>query len=129
MNISGDHIRLLPLVPGMKVTITDNAAVSARIVSGSEGILQDITYNMDSNGSWFAVCVLTFISLAVTYRYLDWALKLSQFYQLKWPSFMHLDMSLQKRVWGKAGNVTSYIHNFLFCLHMPSSITRFKAIL
>ena len=60
-NISGDHIGLLPLVPGMKVTITDNAAVSARIVNGSEGTLWDITYDTDSNGLRFGVCAYVHI--------------------------------------------------------------------
>lgn len=38
-NISGNHLGLLPLVSGMRVTITDNATVSAKIVNGSKGIL------------------------------------------------------------------------------------------
>ena len=43
------------------MTIIDNAAVSARIVNGSEGTLRDITYDTDSNGLRFAVCAYVHI--------------------------------------------------------------------
>ncbi|KAG1886351.1 uncharacterized protein F5891DRAFT_968729 [Suillus fuscotomentosus] len=58
---TGDSIGKLPLIPGMPVMITENAATSAHIVNGSRGILKSITYDSDADGNKFAVCALVHI--------------------------------------------------------------------
>ncbi|KAG1877461.1 hypothetical protein F4604DRAFT_1880413 [Suillus subluteus] len=41
---TNDALGELPLIPGMPVMITENAATSCKIVNGSKGILKSITY-------------------------------------------------------------------------------------
>lgn len=55
-SITKDSLGLLPLVPGMKVMITDNIAIKANVVNGAEGILQSVKYETDSSGRRYAAC-------------------------------------------------------------------------
>ncbi|KAG1874905.1 hypothetical protein F4604DRAFT_1880785 [Suillus subluteus] len=55
---TGDAIGKLPLIPGMPVMITENAATSSHIVNGSRGILKSVTYDVDPDGNKFAACAL-----------------------------------------------------------------------
>lgn len=55
-NVSDDALGMLPLVPGMKVMVTDNVAMSGGIANGSEGTLLDIKYEMNEHGHRRAVC-------------------------------------------------------------------------
>ncbi|KAG2145271.1 hypothetical protein DEU56DRAFT_732276 [Suillus clintonianus] len=54
---TNDAIGELPLIPGMPVMITENVATSCKIVNGSKGILQSVTYEV-INGNWYAACAL-----------------------------------------------------------------------
>ncbi|KAG2738980.1 hypothetical protein P692DRAFT_201730298 [Suillus brevipes Sb2] len=55
---TNDSLGRLPLVPGMPVMITENAATSCKIVNGSRGILKSITYEVDETNTRFPVCAL-----------------------------------------------------------------------
>lgn len=59
--ISNDHMGMLPLVPGMRVVVTENAAMAAKVVNGSEGVLRNIKYEEDQNGERYAVCAYVHI--------------------------------------------------------------------
>ncbi|KAG1807361.1 P-loop containing nucleoside triphosphate hydrolase protein [Suillus variegatus] len=54
---TNDALGELPLIPGMPVMITENAATSCKIVNGSKGTLKSITYEVD-NGQRYAACAL-----------------------------------------------------------------------
>ena len=47
-NVSNDALGMLPLVPGMKVMITDNVAMWGGVANGCQGVLQDIKYKMNN---------------------------------------------------------------------------------
>ena len=51
-----DAIGLLPLVPGMKVMVTDNVAMRGGVANRCLGIVQDIKYELNSYGQRRAVC-------------------------------------------------------------------------
>ncbi|KAG1798683.1 hypothetical protein EV424DRAFT_1275419, partial [Suillus variegatus] len=55
---TNDSLSKLPLIPGMPVMITENAATSCKIVNGSRGILKSITYEEDENQYRYPVCAL-----------------------------------------------------------------------
>jgi len=59
--ITNDNLGCLPLVPGMRVMITDNAAITAKVVNGSQGILQDVKSEIDEQGHKCAVCAYVHI--------------------------------------------------------------------
>jgi ATP-dependent DNA helicase PIF1 len=54
---TNDALGELPLIPGMPVTITENAATSCKIVNGSKGVLKSVTYEVDK-GYRYAACAL-----------------------------------------------------------------------
>ncbi|KAG1884141.1 hypothetical protein F4604DRAFT_1575108, partial [Suillus subluteus] len=64
---TGDVIGKLPLIPGMPVMITENAATSNHIVNGSRGILKSVTYNVDDENNKFAICALVHIPESTLY--------------------------------------------------------------
>lgn len=51
-----DSLGILPLVPGMKVMITENVALAQSVVNGAEGTLVSVKYRKDSSGNKFAIC-------------------------------------------------------------------------
>jgi hypothetical protein len=53
---TGDALGKLPLVPGMKVMITENIAMLARVVNGIEGHLVSIKWEMDELHRRYARC-------------------------------------------------------------------------
>lgn len=53
---TNDAIGKLPLIPGMPVMITENAATSCKIVNGSKGHLESVTYDVDEYGNRYPVC-------------------------------------------------------------------------
>ncbi|KAG2752525.1 hypothetical protein P692DRAFT_20698564, partial [Suillus brevipes Sb2] len=53
---TNDAIGKLPLIPGMPVMITENAATSCKIVNGSKGVLKSITYDVDESENRYPVC-------------------------------------------------------------------------
>ncbi|KAG2133021.1 hypothetical protein DEU56DRAFT_739171 [Suillus clintonianus] len=55
---TNDALGELPLIPGMPVMITDNAAMSCKIVNGSRGTLKSIHYEADSEGNRYALYAL-----------------------------------------------------------------------
>jgi len=55
-NITNDAIGMLPLVPGIKVMITDNVAIRGRVANDCEGILQEIKYEINDYGEQQTVC-------------------------------------------------------------------------
>ncbi|KAG1732742.1 hypothetical protein EDB19DRAFT_1575135, partial [Suillus lakei] len=57
---TNDTIGELPLIPGMPVMITKNAATSCKIVNGSRGTLKSITYEVNDKDR-YAVCALVHI--------------------------------------------------------------------
>jgi hypothetical protein len=60
-SLTGDHLGMLPLVVGMKVVLTENLAISAKVVNGAEGVLQSVKYEVDDQGHKFAVCAYVHI--------------------------------------------------------------------
>lgn len=54
--ITKEALGLLPLIPGMKVMVTENLAIIANIVNGSEGVLEQVKYTTDDSGKRFASC-------------------------------------------------------------------------
>jgi len=54
---TNDALGELPLIPGMPVKITKNAATSCKIVNGSKGVLKSVTYEVDK-GYQYAACAL-----------------------------------------------------------------------
>lgn len=59
-SVSGDALGKLPLVPGMKVMITENIATSEKVVNGAEGILQYVRYD-EVEGVRYAKCAYVLI--------------------------------------------------------------------
>ena len=55
-NLTNDTLGVLPLVPGMKVMVTDNVAMRGGVANGCQGILQDIKYEINEYGERRAVC-------------------------------------------------------------------------
>ena len=55
-NVTDDAIGMLPLVPGMKVMITDNIAMREKVANGCIGTLQDIKYEINAYNQCRAVC-------------------------------------------------------------------------
>jgi ATP-dependent DNA helicase PIF1 len=55
-NITDDAIGMLPLVPGMRVMITDNLAMRGKVANGCQGILYDIKYEINNHGERKAIC-------------------------------------------------------------------------
>jgi hypothetical protein len=51
-----DALGKLPLVVGMKVMITENVAMMAKVVNGAEGHLVDIKWELDALGRRYAQC-------------------------------------------------------------------------
>ena len=60
-SVTKDALGLLPLVPGMKVMVTENVAIKANVVNGAEGVLMDIKYETDQFGRRYAVCAYVHI--------------------------------------------------------------------
>ncbi|KAG1781729.1 hypothetical protein EV702DRAFT_962419, partial [Suillus placidus] len=54
---TNDVIGELPLIPGISVMITENAATSCKIMNGSRGTLKSVTYKLNG-GHRYAVCAL-----------------------------------------------------------------------
>jgi hypothetical protein len=59
--ITNDNLGNLPLVPGMHVAVTENAAMTAKVVNGSQGVLRDLKYEVDKHGNRYAVCAYVHI--------------------------------------------------------------------
>lgn len=59
-SVTGDALSKLPLVPGMKVMITENIATSEKVVNGAEGILQYVRYD-EVEGVRYATCAYVLI--------------------------------------------------------------------
>jgi hypothetical protein len=59
--ITKDNLGCLPLVPGMRVTVTDNTAMTAKVINGCQGVLRDIKYETDNDGNRYAVCAYVHI--------------------------------------------------------------------
>jgi ATP-dependent DNA helicase PIF1 len=55
--LTKDSLGELPLVIGMKVTITENIAIKASVVNGATGIVREIKYAEDQEGNRFLKCV------------------------------------------------------------------------
>ncbi|KAJ7881840.1 hypothetical protein B0H13DRAFT_2235519 [Mycena leptocephala] len=55
--LTKDSLGELPLVIGMRVIITENIAIKASVVNGSEGIVREIKYEEDKEGNRFLKCV------------------------------------------------------------------------
>jgi len=55
-NVTDDAIGMLPLVPGMKVMITDNIAMKGKVANGCIGTLCDLKYEMNAYNQRRAVC-------------------------------------------------------------------------
>jgi hypothetical protein len=53
---TSDALGKLPLVPGMKVMVTENVAMMARVVNGAEGDLVKIIWESDEVGRRYAKC-------------------------------------------------------------------------
>ncbi len=51
-----DRLGVIPLVPGMKVMITENLAMPHKIVNGCEGTLYSLYYSTDEFGHRYPVC-------------------------------------------------------------------------
>jgi ATP-dependent exoDNAse (exonuclease V) alpha subunit len=47
---------MLPLVVGMKVMITENIAISQKIVNGAIGVVEKIIYDTNNDGCRFEIC-------------------------------------------------------------------------
>jgi len=59
--ITKDCLGMLPLVPGMRVMVTENVATSSGVANGAEGVLKDIKYELDDDGNRYAVCAYVHI--------------------------------------------------------------------
>jgi len=55
-NLTNDSLGVLPLVPGMKVMVTDNVVMRGGVTNGCQGILQDIKYEINEYNERKAVC-------------------------------------------------------------------------
>jgi len=55
-NITDDAIGMLPLVPGMKVMITDNVAMKGKVANGCIGIVHNMKYEINYFGHRRAIC-------------------------------------------------------------------------
>jgi hypothetical protein len=42
--ITNDNLGHIPLIPGMPVMVTENTAMTAKVVNGSQGTLRDVKY-------------------------------------------------------------------------------------
>lgn len=60
-NITDDAIGMLPLIPGMKVMITDNLAMRGKVANGCEGIIKDIKYEINEYGHRRAICAYVLV--------------------------------------------------------------------
>jgi hypothetical protein len=56
-SVTDDAIGMLPLVPGMKVMITDNIVMRGKVANGCIGTLRDIKYEMNEFNQRRAICV------------------------------------------------------------------------
>jgi hypothetical protein len=52
---TNDALGHLPLVPGMKVMVTENVAIQNKLVNGIEGMLHSIKYETDEEGNRYLV--------------------------------------------------------------------------
>jgi hypothetical protein len=50
-SVSKDSMGKIPMVPGMKVMVTENIAIQNKIVNGSEGTLHSMKYKTDDDGN------------------------------------------------------------------------------
>jgi len=55
-SVTKDNLGHLPLVPGMRVMVTDNAAMTVKVVNGSQGVLRDVKYDVDEDGNRYVIC-------------------------------------------------------------------------
>ena len=55
-NITDDVIGMLPLIPGMKLMITDNLAMRGGVANGCKGELLNVKYENNEYGEQRAVC-------------------------------------------------------------------------
>lgn len=55
---TNDALGILPLVPGMKIMITENIALAQSVVNGAEGVLLNVKYRLTEEGGKIAVCAL-----------------------------------------------------------------------
>lgn len=60
-SVTKDSLGRIPLVPGMKVMVTENVAIKAHVVNGAEGVVRDIKYTTDPMGRRYAKCVYVYI--------------------------------------------------------------------
>jgi hypothetical protein len=54
--IPKDALGVLPLVPGMRVMVTENIAVSQKVVNGTNGIVEKIIYDTHADVYQFTAC-------------------------------------------------------------------------
>ncbi|KAJ7130147.1 hypothetical protein C8R44DRAFT_613972 [Mycena epipterygia] len=55
-SLTKDALGKIPMVPGMKVMITENVAIKAKAVNGQEGTLVEVKYDIDECGNRYAKC-------------------------------------------------------------------------
>jgi ATP-dependent DNA helicase PIF1 len=60
-NVTDDAIGMLPLVPGMKVMVTDNVAMHGGVTNGCQGTVNDIKYEINDYGERRAICAYVHI--------------------------------------------------------------------
>lgn len=59
--ITKDSLGMLPLVPGMRVMVTENVATSSGVANGAEGVLKEIKFESDEDGNRYAACAYVHI--------------------------------------------------------------------
>jgi ATP-dependent DNA helicase PIF1 len=50
-SLTGDSLGRIPMVPGMKLMVTENIAIQNKLVNGAEGTLHSIKYDTDADGN------------------------------------------------------------------------------
>ena len=61
-SMTKDSLWMIPLVPGMKVMITENIAIKVKAVNDAQGTLKDIKYEIDASGRRIAVCAYVHVA-------------------------------------------------------------------
>ena len=55
-SLTKDALGRIPLVPGMKVMVTENVAIQNKLVNGAEGTVHSIKYETDEEGNRYLLC-------------------------------------------------------------------------
>ena len=107
---------MLPLVPDMKVMVTENIAFSQKIVHGTTGIVEKIIYDTDSDDCHFIVYFI-FMWNAVACKHQDLKNILFPLFLSQITSYIVVPMVL---------NTIFLKHNYHFFLHMLILISKGK---